>query len=303
MSLAIIKKKPANQRVKRFVENREPKAVENTKSAMFIRGEKTSEIITQVLKDLSKMKKPFASFYNKKNKIRPFEDPSSIEFFSQKTDSSLFAFGTHSKKRPHNLVLGRLFDNRVLDMIELGITNFRPISSKDKQPGFASKPAFIFTGSEFLNQEPVQKLGNIFLDMFRGHELNYLNLAGIDHVIALTSHENKIFFRHYSISLKKSGANVPRVELQDIGPSFDMSIRRTNFAPADLIKQASQLPKQLNPKKHKNVSKTSVAKIGTVYPRAQDMTKIALHKMKGSKRKRTPQTNEPNKKIKAEQEA
>jgi len=300
MSISAVNKKPANQRVKRFLENREPKAVENTKSAMFIRGEKTSEIITQVLKDLSKMKKPFASFYNKKNKIRPFEDPSSIEFFSQKTDSSLFAFGTHSKKRPHNLILGRLFDNRVLDMIELGITNFRPISSQDKQPGFASKPAFVFTGSEFLNNEPVQKLGNIFLDMFRGHELNFLNLAGIDHVVTLTSHGDTIFFKHYSISLKKSGSNIPRVELDEIGPSFDMTIRRTNFAPPDLIKQASQVSKGLTPAKQKNVKKTSVAKIGVVYPRAQDMTKIALHKMKGAKRKRTQTGSEPNKKIKSD---
>jgi len=187
-------------------------------------------------------------------------------------------------------------------MIELGITNFRPISSKDKQPGFASKPAFVFTGSDFVNNESVQKLGNIFLDMFRGHELNFLNLAGIDHVITLTAVEKQIFFRHYSISLKKSGSNVPRVELEEIGPSFDMTIRRTNFAPADLIKQASQAPKSLHIKKQKNVSKTSIAKIGTVYPNAQDMTKIALHKMKGSKRKR-PQSTEPNKKIKAEPDA
>ena len=34
---------------------------------------------------------------------------SSIEFFAQKEDASLFAFSNHNKKRPNNMVLGRLF--------------------------------------------------------------------------------------------------------------------------------------------------------------------------------------------------
>lgn len=31
------------------------------------------------------------------------------EFFSVRNDASLFIFGSHSKKRPHNLVLGMFF--------------------------------------------------------------------------------------------------------------------------------------------------------------------------------------------------
>ena len=54
-----------------------------------------------------------------------------MEFLSQKNDASLFAFGTHSKKRPHNLVFGRMFDNHILDMVETGVAGARllPIQS------------------------------------------------------------------------------------------------------------------------------------------------------------------------------
>ena len=76
----------------------------------------------------------------------------SKEFFSDKNDASLFVFGSHSKKRPSNLIfgeisvlrvalrcaltrnvccspfVGRMYDFHVLDMFELGIEVFKPIS-------------------------------------------------------------------------------------------------------------------------------------------------------------------------------
>lgn len=33
----------------------------------------------------------------------------------------MFLFGSNSKKRPNNLVFGRLYEYEVLDMVELGI--------------------------------------------------------------------------------------------------------------------------------------------------------------------------------------
>jgi len=65
--------------------------------------------------------------FSKKNNIHPFDDQSSLEFFSQKNDASLFCVGTNSKKRPNNLVFVRMFDYQVLDMIELGIENFKSL--------------------------------------------------------------------------------------------------------------------------------------------------------------------------------
>lgn len=45
-------RKPKNQRVKRALEAREPKAVENPRSCVCLRGNKTSEVVTTLLKDL-----------------------------------------------------------------------------------------------------------------------------------------------------------------------------------------------------------------------------------------------------------
>lgn len=77
-----------------------------------------------------------------------------MEFLSQKTDCSLFAFGSHSKKRPDNLVLGRMFDHHVYDMMEVGIENFKSIESlggrKKASPQAGSKPCFAFVETASL---------------------------------------------------------------------------------------------------------------------------------------------------------
>ena len=59
--------KPKNQRSKRALEAREPKAIENAKSAIFIRGPKSSEMVMKAMRDLHALKKPNVApeFYGK----------------------------------------------------------------------------------------------------------------------------------------------------------------------------------------------------------------------------------------------
>jgi hypothetical protein len=46
------KTKGKNKRVERVLKKKEPKVVENVKNAMFLKGPSSSELITQVLKNL-----------------------------------------------------------------------------------------------------------------------------------------------------------------------------------------------------------------------------------------------------------
>uniref|UniRef100_UPI00398E755F ribosome production factor 2 homolog isoform X1 n=2 Tax=Pristiophorus japonicus TaxID=55135 RepID=UPI00398E755F len=280
--------KPKTKRAKRFLEKRDPKLSENTKNAMLIKGGNTSEIVTRALKDIYSLKKPNAVLYKKKNITRPFEDQTSVEFFSKKSDCSLFMFGSHNKKRPHNLIIGHMFDYHVLDMIELGIEKFDGLRDfKNSKSAEGSKPMLIFAGDLFEIDNNHKRLKNLLIDFFRGPTVPNIRLGGLEIVLHFTAFAGKIFMRSYKVLLKKSGCRTPRIELEEMGPSFNFVLRRTHLASDDLYKKALKQPKALKAKKKKNVSQDV---FGTTYGRIhmekQDLGKLQTRKMKGLKKRR-----------------
>ena len=74
------------------------------------------------------LKRPNAISFSKKNTIHPFEDASSLEFWSVKNDAAMFVVGLSTKKRPDGLIFARTFDGRLLDMCEVGVTAFEGLS-------------------------------------------------------------------------------------------------------------------------------------------------------------------------------
>lgn len=83
------------------------------------------------------LKRPDSISFSKKNDIRPFEDTSSLDFWSQKNDASLFVVGQSTKKRPDGMIFVRMFDYRVLDMCEVGIENYKAMSEFKVGTGIA----------------------------------------------------------------------------------------------------------------------------------------------------------------------
>lgn len=298
--MASLVSKPKTQKGKRFLQKREGKLEENTKCVMLIRGGKTSELVTQALKDIHVLKKPHGTMFHRKNILRPFEDQTSLEFFSQKNDTSLMVFGSHSKKRPHNLVFGSFYDFHILDMFELGIEKYKPIAEFKADKILAgSKPCVVFSGEEFQNKTEYSRLKNFMSDLWRGEKITNIRLQGIEHIIQITAADGKIYFRSYRVKLKKSGVKTPRVELEEIGPSFDFVLRRTHLAEESLYKEALKQPKALKVKVKKNIDHDVFGtKTGRIHMQRQDFDSLQTRKMKGLKRKKTSENKENGEKRK-----
>ncbi|XP_002129416.2 ribosome production factor 2 homolog [Ciona intestinalis] len=279
--------KPRSQRHRRVLKARAPKIHENDKKTMFVRGGNTSDVVTNVLKEMYMLKKPDALLLRKRNIARPFEDQTTLEFLSKMNDCALFMFGSHSKKRPNNLVLGRFFDNQTLDMMEVGVDVFQSLREvKTSKCPLATKPCLVFSGSLFESDDELRKVKNILIDFFRGPVVENIRLSGLEHVMQFTAEEGKIFLRSYRVLLKKSGSRTPRVEIENMGPNLDLTIRRTHFASDDLFKKACKQPRAAKPRKVKNISSDVFgAKKGRIHMTSQDLKNLQLRKVKALKRK------------------
>lgn len=295
--------KPKTHRGRRAAKVRDPKLIENTKTALFIKSTHPSALLNSASADLCALKKPNAINFSKKNEVQPFVDAAPLEFFSKKNDASLFVFGSNMKKRPNHLVFGRTFDHQILDMVELAIKGYIPASEfKDsKGCGVGQKPLFVFSGQEFEHNDGLKHLRSILLDFYRGSSMDAISLNGIEHVISVTADPNVdglVHFRVYNVLLKKSGTRVPRVELSEMGPHFDFQLGRVRLPDTEMWKQSMRVPKESKAKKIKNVRTTDMGEtLGAVYPERQDLSKLQTRKMKGLKRSRDIVKQEVNENV------
>lgn len=309
----MILKKAKTPLGKRKLMKKAPKLVETEgKMCLMLHGGKSSQTLKNLVTDLSVMKKGECHKMSRKNDgIRPFEGggETSLEFYAQKADAGSFMLGQHQKKRPDCLTVGRFFDYHLFDMVELMVTDYKSIhsfGSAGNQAVLGSKPCMVFIGDRFETEPALKLAKNILLDIFRGRPATRINLKGVDRVIVCTALEDKVMFRQCAIKYKKSGTRMPKVDLQEMGPSFDFTLGRHQEAPADVKRQAYAKPK--GGKKTKNMSEDSLeGKVGRLYVEKQTgLEEMAMMKMKGLKRerrqaaeKREEDKKTPNKKQKS----
>ncbi|GJQ74812.1 hypothetical protein Trydic_g21650 [Trypoxylus dichotomus] len=278
--------KPTTRRGKRVLLSREPQVIEGPKRTLFLQGRKSSEKVRKLLSDLYDIKKPDARKLSKKNDITIFENAVPVEELCRKNETPLFVFGSHNKKRPDNIVFGRMFDYSLLDMIELGIESYTGFHEFcNSKISLSTKPCLIFSGPEWEQTEELKHLKSIFVDMFHREYVDNVRLQGLEHAISFTIANGKILLRSYKVLLKKSGCSTPRIELDEIGPRVDFAIRRSKLPSEDLMKQACRQPKELKKTVKRNIIVDGLGtKHGRIHVGKQNVDKLQTRKMKGLKK-------------------
>ncbi|KAL7058009.1 hypothetical protein AAHC03_017210 [Spirometra sp. Aus1] len=189
----------------------------------------------------------------------------------EKFDSSLFVFAAHSKKRPNNIVIGRLHDHEILDMYELGIENYKSMRSSGVKFSLGAKPLLIFSGDVFEETEETQRFKSLLIDLFRGPKVSRVNSSGIEHVMHfIMPSDNKLLLRVSGVKLRpvskasEKDESSPltetfrapwgpyvQVELQNSAPEVDFVLRRRLMPSEEKWKRACRVPAELRPKKEK----------------------------------------------------
>jgi ribosome production factor 2 len=279
--------KQPKARIARYLKTTESQLVEGARGSLLLKGIKCSDAMSTVLKDMRAVQSPHAKLLSKNNMILPFEDEGqqSLEFLSTKNDASLFALASHNKKRPNNLVLGRTFDRRILDMVEIGILQYRSLTDFGGLPKkrLGSKPLLQFVGDLWSSDINLKRLQNLLIDFYRGDPVDSLVLSGLDHVMVFTAAETclggqeahpLVHQRTYYMKLKKDpkGGKAPVPYLTPSGPDMDFKVRRTQFASPDLWKLAMKQPAGVKAKKKKNQTTNIFGEtIGRLHLERQDI--------------------------------
>ncbi|KAM7536877.1 hypothetical protein Aperf_G00000088105 [Anoplocephala perfoliata] len=305
--------KPRTHKGRKFLADREPKIFENDKHTLVFKGAHTSDLVNSFLTDLCSLKNPLARKLQRKNRVLPFEDASFIENVCNKYDCSLFVTGMHSKKRPNNLVIGRLHDHEILDMHELGIEKYISMRSLNLKLSLGAKPVLVFSGEAFDENEETQLLKSILIDLFRGPKVSKVNTSGLEFIIHfIMPSPERLFMRVQTInlnSLKKpddehSGdekkepieplqtpwGSYVNLELGEAAPQVDFVVRRHQLPSQDKWKRALRVPAEIRQKKDKATKNRSMDIYGSRVAQIHLQRETALNEMRPGSSLRTALT-------------
>ena len=234
-----------------------------------------------------------------------------------------FSSALPRRNGPHTITFTRMFDHKVLDMLEVHLDpeTYRSLDQfKGRKPSVVARPMVLFAGTAFENpvEDEYTMAKSMLLDFFRGvggsvEDGGKMDVEGLEYIVSITCQEPSttpgasitstdpaakptIRLRAYCIRTKRSGGKLPRIEVDEVGPRMDFRIGRSRQPDPHVLKLALKKAKIAEERTKKNISTDAMGdKLGRIHLGKQDMSDMALRKFKGLKRSRDPRTEEDEK--------
>ena len=281
-------RKALTHKGKLYLESLMPKMIEDPKQCLFINTRNSTEIMRMVLNDLYLMRRDLSKKLTKKEEIiNVVENRSNIEFLCKKNNSTFFALSSHNKKHPMNLTLGCLYDFQLLDYFDFEVTNFLPMSYFKSEVVINSdlKPIIIFQGELFESDFNYDRLKKFFIDFFQLYDIENISISEMRRIIAISIEKDEkiVKIRNYQINGDLSNKNnLSKVNLIEIGPSFDLKERKFTLGDEVLYKKTLKQPKGIKEIKEKNIEKNKILgeKRGRIHMQKQNLGAVSLKKFK-----------------------
>ena len=305
-------RKPKTHKGKLYLESLKPKVIEDPKQCLFINTQNSNEIMRMVLNELYLMRKELSKKLNKKEQIfNIMQNKENVEFLCTKNNTAFFSLSSNNKKHPMDLTLGCLYDHQLLDSFEFEVTNFIPMSYFKEASTINSdlKPIIIFQGELFESDFNYDRLKKFFIDYFQLLDRPNVVISELRRliVISIENDEKIVKIRNYQINGDLSSKNsLQKVNLIEIGPSFDLKERKFLLADEVLYKKALKQPKGVKETKEKNIEKNKILgeKRGRLHMQKQNLGAVSLKKFKKimnkdrfDKKKKSAKEKENNSKI------
>ncbi|SBS84176.1 nucleolar preribosomal assembly protein, putative [Plasmodium ovale curtisi] len=169
---------------------------ESSKNCLFICGNRRTDMLKNFMQDIYMLQKPFTCYMPKlhHNLVNIEDKIETIVDICIHNSCSLFFTISSTKKKPSRFIIGRLYNNKILDYYIFSLLSFIPMHMfpLSKEILLGSKPIVLIQGSYFEQSEVTKYMRNVLFDMFKHKNVETLTKGSIQRLVVITAYEARV---------------------------------------------------------------------------------------------------------------
>ncbi|SCL99451.1 nucleolar preribosomal assembly protein, putative [Plasmodium chabaudi chabaudi] len=177
-----------------ILKKREGEYQESSKNCLFICSNKRTEELKNLMHDIYIIQKPYTCYMPKLHPqlVNITEKIDKIVEICIHNTCSFFFSIFSTKKNPSRFILGRLYNNKILDYYTFSLLSFIPMSifPSSKEILFSTKPIVLIQGSYFNMNENTKYLKNILFDFFKHKNVESFTKNSLQRLVVISAYED-----------------------------------------------------------------------------------------------------------------